>query len=213
MSTMQREFMRFDTRQDRPRFVIDRFAPYLTGGVLDVGCDEAPLRELVGRERYLGIDRSPEADLHLDLQACERLPFDDGEWDTVLCLDVLEHLDNLHRIFEEILRVARHHAVIGLPNNWNSARKRIGRGHGSIAHYGLPLDPPPDRHRWFFSLEEARTFFLGQAERHGVRVRELVVIEKPRPPLVRGLRRLLCGELDRYLNLYAHSLICVLEKG
>ena len=210
---MQREFTRFETRQGRPRFVSRRFADYLTGRVLDVGCDEAPLREILGADRYFGVDRSPQADLHLDLQASERLPFEDGEWDTVVCLDVLEHLDNLHQVFEEILRVAGKFAVIGLPNNWCAARMRIGRGHGSLAHYGLPVDPPPDRHRWFFSLLEAREFFREQATRHGLRVREMVALEKPRPAVVRAWYRARHPRLEHYLNLYAHSLICVYELG
>jgi len=209
---MQTELIRFKERQDRPRFISKRFADVLNGRVLDVGCDRAVLREFVGAERYTGIDLSDEADIRQNLMKDGRLPFDDGEWDAVVCLDVLEHLENLHEVFLELIRVARRHVVVSLPNNWNSARGRLSRGYGSIGQYGLPLDQPVDRHRWFFSLLEAREFFIGQAPRLGLEIEELVALEAPRPALVRGLRHAWYFRGDRYLNLYAHTLVCVYRK-
>ena len=170
------------------------------------------LRELVGAERYTGIDRSDEADVKHDLQAQSRLPFDDSSFDVVVCTDVLEHLDNLHDIFGELVRVASRYVLVSLPNNWNAARVRLRRGYGSFKHYGLPLDPPNDRHRWFFSLEEAKDFLEGQAARCGIVIREMVVLEKPRPILTRAIRRIRYPSRRRYLNLYTHTLVCVYEK-
>jgi SAM-dependent methyltransferase len=209
---VKREFVHFKTRQDRPRIFSERFAGALAGRLLDVGCDAAVLREFVGAERYTGIDISDAADIRQNLMEDGRLPFEDGAWDAVTCTDVLEHLENLHVVFEELLRVSSRHVLISLPNNWNSARRQLQRGHGAVAHYGLPLDKPVDRHRWYFSLLEARDFLVGQAERHGLVVEELVALEKPRPALARGLRRLRYPDLERYLNLYAHTLVAVLRK-
>jgi SAM-dependent methyltransferase len=209
---MQSEFIRFETRQDRPRFFSTRFGAALQGRVLDVGCDAAVLREFVGADRYTGIDISDAADIRLNLMAADRLPFDDGAFDAVTCTDVLEHLENLHVIFEEIVRVAGRHILISLPNNWNSARRQLSRGKGAIAHYGLPLDKPVDRHRWFFSLLEARDFLVGQAKRHNLNVEELVVLERPRPALVRAGRRLLSGSTEIYQNRFAHTIVAVLAK-
>jgi len=209
---VQRAFVTFADRQDRPRFLSTILAPYLHGSVLDVGCDRAVLRDFVGAERYTGIDRSPEADIHQDLQSSGLLPFEDRSWDTVVCTDVLEHLENLHAIFDELVRVARTHVLITLPNCWNSGRQRLRRGSGSIAHYGLPLEPPGDRHRWFFSLLEAEAFFLGQAERKGLKIVELLALEKERPAAVRWLRRARFPDERRYLNLFAHTLVCVYRQ-
>ena len=210
--SMQTEFIRFETRQDRPRFMAQRFATALAGRVLDVGCDRAVLRDFVGQERYTGIDLSEEADIRQNLMQDGHLPFGDGEWDAVVCLDVLEHLENLHDIFAELVRVARRHVVVSLPNNWCGARLRLERGYGSIAHYGLPLEPPVDRHRWFFGLTEAREFFEGQAQRRGLTIEELVALEAPRPAVVRGLRHARYPKPERYLNRYAHTLVCVYRK-
>ena len=207
--SLRKERVVFEERQDRPRWLARRLGSYLGGTVLDVGCDRAVLREVVGAGRYTGIDRSPEADVRHDLQGGGRLPFADRSFDTVVCTDVLEHLDNLHEVFDEIVRVTGRFLVISLPNCWNAARVRLRRGKGSFKHYGLPLDPPEDRHRWFFSFDEARSFLEGQAARKGLEVRELIVLEKPRSLLLRGLRRLRYPSRRRYLNLYTHTLVCV----
>lgn len=209
---MKREFIRFESRQGRPRYFSERFASALTGSLLDVGCDEAVLREFVGPERYTGIDISDAADIRLNLMEADRLPFEDGAFDVVTCTDVLEHLENLHVIFDELVRVAKRHVLVSLPNNWNSARRQLRRGKGGIAHYGLPLEKPIDRHRWFFSLLEARDFLMAGAERHGLVVEELVALERPRPALVRGWRRLTSGDEETYLNLFAHTIVAVLKK-
>ena len=209
---MRTAHVKFETRQDRPRFLSTLFGRYLEGRVLDVGCDKAVLREFIGPDRYTGIDLSPEADIQQNLQENGKLPFADRSWDTVVCTDVLEHLENLHAIFDELVRVADRYLLITLPNNWNSARQRLRRGKGSIAHYGLPLEPPVDRHRWFFSLEEAEEFFRGQASRTGLEIVELLALEKPRHAAVRGLRRLATPSVRRYRNLYAHTLVCVYRR-
>ena len=140
------------------------------------------------------------------------LPFDDESFDCVACLDVLEHLDNLHRVFAELVRTTRKYIVISLPNNWANARRPVERGAARIGHYGLPADAPEDRHKWFFSLSEAMDFIEGQKEKHPITVVAACATEKPRPLLVRSLRRLRYGRRERYLNRYAHTLWVVLEK-
>jgi SAM-dependent methyltransferase len=202
----------FEARTERPRFLAAQYPVLLAGSLLDVGCDRAVLRERVAPGKYVGMDLSPEADLRQDLMAEPRLAFPDRHFDAVLCSDVLEHLENLHQIFDELVRVTRGHLLVTLPNNWNSARLRLARGYGSIAHYGLPLEKPADRHRWFFSLSEAEEFFRGQAPRLGLELVELRVLEKPRPALVRLARRALAGDGVRYRNRFAHTLACLYRR-
>lgn len=208
MNDVLTSFVRFEERVDRPRFLAERYAPVLAGRVLDVGCDRAVLRQSCARGQYVGMDLSAEADLRQDLMANPRLPFPDRSFDGVICSDVLEHLEELHLVFDELVRVTRAHLLVTLPNNWNSARQRLRRGRGAIAHYGLPLEKPVDRHRWFFSFSEAEEFFRGQAARHGLEIVELRALEKPRPVLVRAARALLHPDRRRYRNLYAHTLAC-----
>jgi SAM-dependent methyltransferase len=208
---MNVEYVAMTRRDQRAEFIARRFAPYLHGKVLDVGCDKARLKQLVPGIDYLGVDVSGTPDLTVNLEK-EPLPFANDEFDCVVCSDVLEHLDNLHDNFKELARVSRGRVVLSLPNNWANARKAIERGHGSFGHYGLPPDPPPDRHKWFFCLTEAQTFLEAQAGRCGLTLTEMFAVEKPRFAMVRWLRRLRHPGQAAYLNRYAHSLWAVCTK-
>lgn len=211
-STLPTSFVQFQTRTDRPRFLAAQYPVLLTGRLLDVGCDQAVLRSLVQPGQYVGMDLSEQADLRQNLMEEPRLPFADRAFDAVMCSDVLEHLENLHQVFDELVRVTNGHLLVTLPNNWNSARMRLRRGHGAIAHYGLPLEKPLDRHRWFFNFSDAEEFFRGQAKRLGLELCELRAFEKPRPALVRLARHVLMPDDMRYRNLYAHTLACLYRR-
>jgi SAM-dependent methyltransferase len=212
LAPMTVEYVTFSDRSLRSKFIAQRFKSYLTGRVLDVGCDKAVLKTLLPSLDYTGIDIDGTPDLRLDLERVDKLPFPDRTFHAVVCSDVLEHLNNLHQIFGELVRVADRYLILSLPNNWCVARLPIERGQGSFGKYGLPVDPPRDRHKWFFSLAEAAAFIDGQTARHPVSVVERVVCEKPRPALVRAARRLRYPAQERYLNRYAHTLWVVLEK-
>jgi SAM-dependent methyltransferase len=71
-------------------------APHLGGQLLDVGCGTKPYRELFQVEHYVGLDidteatrRRGSADLLYDGNA---FPVPDGQFDSLLCNQVLEHV-------------------------------------------------------------------------------------------------------------------------
>jgi SAM-dependent methyltransferase len=211
-SYMQVDYVEFKQRADRTKYIVKSFGQYLSGKLLDVGCDKGVMRQLLPEIDYLGIDIAGEPDLTINLEKIDRLPFKDGQFDSVLCSDVLEHLDNLHWIFDELVRVSRRHLIISLPNNWTNARRPLERGTGSFAHYGLPLQPPADRHKWFFSLSDALGFFEGQAAIHDLAILNIRATERPRPLPTRIARRIVYQNHEKYLNRYAHTLWAVFEK-
>ena len=75
--------------------------------VLDVGCGEKPyLPYFDGASEYVGVDVDESA--HADLVgAVERLPLADASFDLVLCIQVLEHVDDPARAVRELHRVVR----------------------------------------------------------------------------------------------------------
>jgi 2-polyprenyl-3-methyl-5-hydroxy-6-metoxy-1,4-benzoquinol methylase len=210
---MQVEYVSFQGRAARSEYIARRFHPLFQGKVLDVGCDRALLKPLLPQVDYFGIDISGDPDMQIDLEHVETLPFETASFDCVVCTDVLEHLNNLHTVFGELLRIAKTYVIVALPNNWANARKPIARGRGSVSHYGLPGEPPADRHKWFFGLSEAEAFVHHQLKKYAVSMRECHVTEKPRPWLIRMARRLRYPSQMRYLNRYAHTLWVVLEKS
>jgi len=207
------DLVSFPNRADRVRYAAETFGRFIEGKVLDVGCDTRVLKQLRPDLDYLGIDVGGDPDMVIDLETAERLPFDDGSFDTVLCIEVLEHLDALHRTFAEIVRVSRRYVLVSLPNCWTVARRPVSRGKGTIGHYGLPSSRPPDRHKWFFGLTDARDFLLAVGDHYGMQVVDIRVTEKPRPAIVRLARRLWQPNRELYLNLYAHTLWMVFERG
>jgi SAM-dependent methyltransferase len=209
---MRVDYSAFSARADRTKYIVNSFGQYISGKVLDVGCDKAVMKKLLPAIDYIGVDIAGEPDIRLNLEEMDALPFSDNAFNCVICSDVLEHLDNIHHVFGELVRVAGKYLIISLPNNWTNARRPLERGKGSFDKYGLPVVPPKDRHKWFFSLEEARQFLVGQTELFPVEIKEFRVTEKPRPFVTRAYRRLFYPAEKDYLNRYAHTLWVVLQK-
>lgn len=207
------DYVNFHKRDERNRYIFGRFQKYFGKKVLDIGCDKAVLKTLITDIEYVGLDISGTPDICLDLEKVDRLPFDDSSFDCVICADVLEHLDNLHLVFSELLRVTGKYVIISWPNNWVNARAPIRRGYGSFMNYGLPVEKPEDRHKWFFSISEAKHFVQEQIRKNGdIQLIEERVLEKPKFFLFRQLRHLRYPKQEHYLNRYAHTLWTVLQK-
>ena len=199
-------------REKRSEYVAKRFSTLFDRKkVLDVGCFEAPLRELLKTADYTGIDFVGKPDIQINLQESSRLPFDEGSFDTVICIDVLEHLDNLHHVFSELVRVSNKNIIVSLPNCWRDARLKIARGKGSFAHYGLPSKKPDDRHRWFFNITQAHQFMKDHEALSGLKIEECFVTEQAKKPVLSFLRRLRYPG-ERYLNRYAQTIWVIYSK-
>ena len=183
-----------------------------------MGADECYLkRHLDEGTSYWAIGLGGHPDQQVNLELGE-IPFPDKSFDCILCLDVLEHLEQIHQIFDECCRVARQNVIISLPNPLGVVYNQLRFGDyrpGQLSKfYGLPLDPPSDRHRWFFSYEEAEKFILYRAGLKGMRILQM----EPQgmsgePTRWKRLARmvLFCKDVNTK-NLYAGTLWAVLEK-
>ncbi len=203
----------YTDRETKAAYVAAKYAALLGHGrrVLDVGCDTGRLRSLVGDpQRYVGVDVSPGADVVVDLD-CEDLPFEDARFDTVVCTDVLEHLERCHAVFDELCRVSRDAVIVSLPNPLLNLVQSLYDGKaGRLKYYGLPLDAPKDRHRWFFGFEEAAEFLTVRGRRSGMRVEQLDA-----EPAASYYWRVGKDQRDALesLNVRAGTCWCVLRRG
>lgn len=205
----------FQSRAERSAYVAKRYADRLAtaGHVLDVGCDERALQgHLPEGVDYTGIDIGGDPTFVVDLERIDRLPFDDDAFGFTVCTEVLEHIDTLHHIFDEMVRVTRGPLLVSLPNCWRAMKKRWFRGRGTPRFYGLPVDRPEDRHKWFFNVDDVVAFFDTHAERRGLRVVDRFVIDKPRNPLDRAARVAVSRGVRPYLNKHAISVWTLLER-
>lgn len=165
--------MRFTTektyadRQSKAAYVFDKYGDLLKGRILDVGADNCYLRDLLGEGgdyTGIGIGGNPDIEVNLEKQT---IPFEDNSFDCVLCLDVLEHVDNTHAVFDELCRVSRRYVIISLPNSYRDfVGMLFGRAEDkalNFKYYGLPAQRPEDRHKWFFSNSDADHYVRSKA--------------------------------------------------
>jgi SAM-dependent methyltransferase len=98
------------------RAELDRLPLAPSSRLLDAGCGSGrTLDELARYGRVSGVDLSPEAVAaawrrgHEDVQVSrvEEMPFADGTFDVVTCLDVVEHTPDDRATLAELLRVTR----------------------------------------------------------------------------------------------------------
>lgn len=160
-------------REQRAHFVASMFNTEISASkkILDVGSDYNSLKKIVGN-KVLGVDLYGEPDIVIDFEKEKLSQFKNSQFDMVVCTEVLEHLENLHEMFDELLRVSRRYVVISLPTSlslydkWNIVfHNRIGK------YYGLPLEKPEDRHRWLFTYRDLDRFFKHHAKRKGYKIK------------------------------------------
>lgn len=108
--------------------------------VLEVGCGAGHVLERFAGVTRVGIDLSPTMlarsrrrlgpDVPLMRASADRLPFDDGSFDVVLCTEVLEHVQDPAAVVAELTRVAGPdgRVIVSIPNEANIDRaKRLIR--------------------------------------------------------------------------------------
>ena len=165
----------YTDRHTKGEYIFRKYGSILGESVLDVGCDQAPMRPFfvnIGIQ-YVGVDISGTPDVWVNLDHGP-LPFPDRAFHTVVCADVLEHLEQIHFTCNELCRVAKKYVIVSLPNNWYTFLASIFQHNQRLRkHYGLPLDKPVDRHRWFFGYSEAENFITEYAKRNGFNVLQL----------------------------------------
>ena len=172
--------------------MVQAFPDIWQGPILDVGCRSGELHRILAAEArdritHVGVDLRPPASALANLE--RGLPFRDEVFEVVVALDVLEHINEIHAAFAELCRISRTFVLILLPNAYEmTARIRFLLGKPLSAKYGLPVAPPLDRHRWLFSLTEARTFVHSLAPESGFALQHDGYVVGPRRARSLGAR-------------------------
>ena len=93
-------------------------------------------------------------------------------------------------VLPTLCRVSKRHVVISLPNPHRDFYAMLREGNycegRHLKFYGLPPEPPEDRHRWFFTVEEPQAFLEPRAQPHEMEILE--PYPTPAAPRRLGLR-------------------------
>lgn len=164
----------YANRAGRAEFIIREYGKYLGHSLLDIGGGRGLLKKLY-HGNYVNVDKNGNADYILDLEKIKQVPFNNQSFDTIVCTDVFEHLENIHFIFDEICRIARNTIIISLPNGWINVWEIVGGPKRQISKnrrkrlsdlwWTLQVKPLDTRHKWFYSLWEANELIKYRAKK------------------------------------------------
>lgn len=138
--------------------------------VLDAGCGEgfslSHIARLHPELRLTGVDLSEGAIAYAEKHfgdaaqfrkgSIYKLPFSDNSFDTVLCSEVLEHLDDPDKAVAQLKRVARNYVVITVP------REPYFQWLNNVGQW-LKLSPDPG-HVNFWTKDSFQTFIRSHFE-------------------------------------------------
>ena len=225
--------LKYSSREERNKFITSEFGEqYIGKSVLNVGGGgEAHLKKYLKEDvDYTEIDMSGTPDIKMNLERELPIPAKENSYETVICTDVLEHVDNFHDVFDELLRVSKKYIIISLPNSVKNIstyyRDRVYKNndisrrmkHGKYQKfYGLPFEKPEDRHKWFFSYVEAEEFFKYQSEKKSFKIKEIFPVgyfsndKRIKSKIFIGIVNLVCNE-NAKKNILSSSFWIVIEK-
>lgn len=116
--------------------------------ILDVGCGDGLLLEALSKKgiSVSGVDISEEGakkcrekgfDVSVIDATTERLPYSDGSFDSVIMLDILEHVYSPEVLLKEAVRVSTRGIIISVPN-FSSLPARFQVLFGKVPENNLP---------------------------------------------------------------------------
>lgn len=214
----QSDFRAYKSREERAIFISKVYKNYLKKSILDVGCSEKFLQNYIPDNiKYVGVDISGNPDYIINLEKDSLQIFESKDFFTIICTDVLEHLDNIHEVFDDLCRVSEKYIIISLPNPWALFKFNLisGKG-GNYKFYGLPVKKPNDRHKWFFNYEEAMNFLEKRATMNGFKVLHTLTSYKKKINLknqiIDLIMKLYYGNKYNYKNLYCPFIWVLLKR-
>lgn len=149
----------------------------IAGTLVDVGARDRILQHYLHNPalRYISADAVEGHDLLWSLEAPVDCP--DAAYDVVVALDVLEHVEQFHLAFSELLRVTRDKLFVSLPNMTNLAFRLHFFATGQLSgKYALLPEHQGDRHRWLTHYDDVCAFMLHQAQSANVAIRQYNII-------------------------------------
>jgi len=118
---------------------------YLYGKLLDFVCGFSPYKSYINCDEYIRVDIASMynnfGNLKNDIIYYDgkTLPFNDEEFDSIFCTEVLEHIPNIDEITSELFRVLKHKGIIliSVPFTWDE--HEVPNDYRRFTQYGIKL--------------------------------------------------------------------------
>jgi hypothetical protein len=143
---------------DRNSFVAKKIGHLNGEVVLDVGCrDKIFKKKLSGNFKYIGIDfihtynnaANGEEGEFINHNLENGLPIEIQNIDIINALDVLEHIENIHKLFRDFFTKSNKTIIIALPNMAYYKFRLNFLITGVVSgKYPFKENPVKDKHRW-----------------------------------------------------------------
>ena len=154
----------------RIEFAASILKPLAPKSVLDVGCRDGSLADLLPGTDYSGADLRPGPRVKY-VGDVTRLRLD-RKFDAVVALDILEHLDDPSEMFDRLVPLADRWVLISLPNCYDLKSRLKFAVKGQLGgKYVFSEAHPQDRHRWLMNRDEINAFAKAKAAAHGLSLR------------------------------------------
>lgn len=180
--------------------------------ILDLGCRDQILKKyLKGNFNYIGVDYAnlnEENFIKHNLE--DGLPNLDQKIDIIVCLDVLEHIDNSHNLRDDIFKKATKKVIIALPNMayYKFRLNFLFKGELS-GKYPFGEKKPADRHKWITNIDNIKKF-ISTINNNQWRIKEYdFIFERKRNFLMFNLEKILS---KFFPNLFVYEKIIYFEK-
>jgi len=122
-----------------------RFLPLLRGEILDIGSKNRRYDHLL-RVRPLAIDINENKEVGVEYGDVNKLKFGDSVFDAVMCIEVLEYLDDPEKAIKEIHRVLKKNGslILSIPFMYKAHEDKIRLTEAHLRNKLLSLFPIVD---------------------------------------------------------------------
>ena len=151
-------------------FAASILEPLEPRSILDIGCRDCSLADLLPAAEYAGADLRPGPRVKY-VGDVTRMQMD-KRFDAVVALDILEHLESPSEMFDRLVPLAERWLLISLPNCYDLKSRMQFAIKGQLGgKYVFSEVHPQDRHRWLMNRHEIYEFANAKAAKHGLAVR------------------------------------------
>lgn len=115
---------------------------YMNGIMLDFGCGNKSYRDIFNVKRHIGLDIQQGGHDHSDepidiFYSGKVFPFKDECFDSVLCIEVFEHIFNIDEVLSELYRVMKKNAYILISTPFVWEEHEIPYDFGRYTSFGI----------------------------------------------------------------------------